>query len=53
MIRSGALDSLKVERWVLLAALDDALKAAEQSASNRDSGIADLFGEVVPTVAQR
>jgi DNA polymerase-3 subunit alpha len=49
MIRSGALDSLKVERWVLLAALDDALKAAEQSASNRDSGIADLFGEVVPT----
>jgi len=49
MIRSGALDSLHVERWVLLAALDDALKAAEQSASNRDSGIDDLFGEVVPS----
>jgi DNA polymerase III subunit alpha len=49
MIRSGALDSLQVERWVLLAALDDALKAAEQSASNRDSGIDDLFGEVVPS----
>ncbi len=48
MIRSGALDSLQVERWVLLAALDDALKAAEQSASNRDSGIDDLFGDVVP-----
>ncbi len=47
MIRSGALDSLRVERWVLLAALDDALKAAEQSANNRDSGIDDLFGEVV------
>ncbi len=51
MIRSGALDSLQVERWVLLAALDDALKAAEQSASNRDSGIDDLFGEVVPRQA--
>jgi len=49
MIRSGALDSLQVERWVLLAALDDALKAAEQSASNRESGIDDLFGEVVPS----
>jgi DNA polymerase-3 subunit alpha len=49
MIRSGALDSLKVERWVLVAALDDALKAAEQSANNLESGIADLFGEVVPT----
>jgi DNA polymerase-3 subunit alpha len=50
LIRAGAMDSLKVERWVLMAALDDALKAAEQSASNRDSGIADLFGEVVPGV---
>ena len=49
MIRSGALDSLNVDRWILMAALDDALKAAEQSASNRDSGIDDLFGEVVPS----
>jgi len=48
MIRAGALDSLHAERAVLMAALDDALKAAEQAASNRDSGIADLFGEVVP-----
>ncbi len=52
MIRSGALDSLNVERWVLMAALDDALKSAEQSASNRDSGMADLFGEVVPSQKQ-
>ena len=49
MIRSGALDSLKVERWTLMAALDDALKAAEQSASNRDNRMNDLFGEVVPS----
>ena len=49
LIRSGAFDSLKAERWVLMATLEDALKAAEQSASNRDSGIDDLFGEVVPS----
>jgi len=48
LIRAGAFDSLGVERWVLMAALEDALKTAEQSASNRDSGMADLFGEVVP-----
>ena len=49
MIRSGALDSLNVERWILMAALDDALKAAEQSANNRDNCMVDLFGEVVPS----
>ena len=49
LIRSGAFDSLKAERWVLMATLEDALKAAEQSASNRESGIDDLFGEVVPS----
>jgi DNA polymerase-3 subunit alpha len=48
LIRAGAFDSLGVQRWVLMAALEDALKTAEQSASNRDSGMADLFGEVVP-----
>jgi len=49
LIRSGAFDSLEVPRWVLMTSVDDALKAAEQSASNRDSGIEDLFGEVVPS----
>lgn len=49
LIRSGAFDSLNVPRWVLMASVEDALKAAEQSASNRDSGIEDLFGEVVPS----
>ncbi|RLA50784.1 MAG: DNA polymerase III subunit alpha, partial [Gammaproteobacteria bacterium] len=51
LIRSGAFDSLGQDRWVLMASLEDALKAAEQSASNRDSGIEDLFGEVVPSQA--
>lgn len=49
LIRSGAFDSFAAERWELMAAVDDALKAAEQSASNRESGIDDLFGEVVPS----
>ena len=49
LIRSGALDSLGETRWVLMASMEDALKAAEQSASNRDAGIDDLFGEVVPS----
>jgi len=51
LVNSGAFDSLRVERWILMASLDDALKAAEQSASNRESGIDDLFGEVVPSQA--
>jgi DNA polymerase-3 subunit alpha len=49
LIRSGAFDSLATERWILMAALEDALKAAEQSAANRESGIEDLFGEVIPS----
>ena len=51
LVRSGAFDALAEDRWVLMASLEDALKAAEQSASNRDSGIEDLFGEVVPSQA--
>jgi DNA polymerase-3 subunit alpha len=51
LVRSGAFDSLGVERWVLMASMDDALKAAEQSAANQASGIDDLFGEVVPSAA--
>ena len=49
LIRSGAFDGLGTERWVLMASLDDALRAAEQDANNRDAGMDDLFGEVVPT----
>jgi len=49
LIRSGAFDAFSAERWELMLALEAALKAAEQSANNRDSGIDDLFGEVVPS----
>jgi len=46
LIKSGALDYSGAERWVQMAALDDALKAAEQSAANHAAGMTDLFGEV-------
>ena len=47
LIKSGAMDELGVERWTLLAALDDAIRAAEQVASNTAAGMQDLFGEVI------
>jgi len=47
LIKSGALDELGVERWVMLAGLDDAIKAAEQVASNTAAGMTDLFGDVM------
>lgn len=51
MVRSGALDSigpkgeLGVTRAVMLAAIDEAVKLADQSARNAASGMGDLFGE--------
>ncbi len=47
LIRSGSFDSLGDDRAILLASMSEASKAAEQSASNRDAGMMDLFGEVV------
>ena len=55
LVRSGALDNigpkidLDYDRAVMHAALPEAVKAAEQSAANSNAGIADLFGDVVPT----
>ena len=51
LVRAGAFDSLAVARWILMASIDDALRAAEQNAANRDSGMLDLFGESVVTAA--
>ena len=51
LIRSGAFDSLGEDRAVLMASLDDALRAAQQKADNEAAGIEDLFGEVVVTSA--
>ena len=49
LIKSGALDSFGAKRWIQLAALDDALRAAEQVVANDEAGMTDLFGTVAPT----
>lgn len=46
LIRSGALDCLGIDRADLMAQLPEAVQAAEQARSNRETGIMDLFGEV-------
>ena len=51
LIRSGSFDSLGEDRAMLMASLDDALQAAQQSAANKDAGIEDLFGDVVETAS--
>ena len=49
LIKSGAFDQLNVDRAILMASMQDAVQAAEQAATNQDSGMLDLFGDVVPT----
>ena len=50
LIRSGALDTIGPEgeigyrRAVMLAAMEEAVKMAEQHSRNTDSGMSDLFG---------
>jgi len=45
LIRSGAMDGLGASRPVLMAAMGEALKAAEQRARNLDVGLLDMFAE--------
>ena len=55
LIRSGAADNLGPginidhDRAVMFAAMNEAVKAAEQSAANTSAGMMDLFGDVVPS----
>ena len=55
LVRSGAVDNLgpgidiDYDRSVMFTAIPEAVKAAEQSAANANAGMADLFGEVVPS----
>ena len=44
LIRGGAMDSMGPSRAMLMAALDDAIKAAQQSEQNRSIGMTDMFG---------
>ncbi len=46
LVRSGAMDSLGAPRQVLMAAMPEAVKAAEQQARNHTVGLVDLFAEV-------
>ncbi|MEH6605910.1 MAG: DNA polymerase III subunit alpha [Pseudomonadales bacterium] len=49
LIRSGAFDRLGIDRAILMAALPDAVKAAEQSVRNTEAGMDDMFGDKVAT----
>ncbi len=51
LIRAGAFDKLSEDRAILMASLPDAMLSAEQSTNNFNSGIGDLFGDVVPNAA--
>lgn len=46
LIRGGALDCLGLERADLMAQLPEAVQAADQARTNRETGMMDLFGEV-------
>lgn len=56
LIRSGSFDrigplleeNLNHSRAILFAALNEAVKAAEQRQANKNAGMGDLFGDVVP-----
>lgn len=50
LIRAGAMDRLGAPRPVLMAAMDDAVKGAEQQARAADVGLLDMFAEVTPGV---
>ncbi len=48
LIRSGALDALGPGRARIMASIEEAVHRAEQNSRNRNAGMEDLFGEVVP-----
>ena len=53
LVRCGALDKLGASRAVLMAAIPDAVKAADQNARNQDIGIGDLFGAIVDSTEEQ
>ena len=50
LVRSGACDDFGAHRAILLAAMGDAVKTAEQNSRMEASGVNDLFGEITTTV---
>jgi len=53
LIRSGAFDSISADtdRAILLACMSEAIKTAEQTARIQESGVEDLFGNLLPADA--
>lgn len=47
LVRAGAFDGWDEERSMLMAAIPEAVKCAEQATQNASAGMGDLFGEVV------
>ena len=52
LVRCGAFDCFGEDRAILMASIEDAVKAAGQSAANEAAGMIDLFGEVEAEAAQ-
>ena len=46
LIKCGALDQIGPSRAVMFAAIEQAVKAADQSMANANAGMLDLFGEM-------
>ena len=51
LVRCGAFDCFAEDRSILMASIEDAVKAAGQTAANEAAGMIDLFGEVEAEVA--
>ncbi|WP_299077976.1 OB-fold nucleic acid binding domain-containing protein, partial [uncultured Paraglaciecola sp.] len=52
LVRSGGFDCFGEDRAVLMASIEDAVKAAQQSAANEASGVFDLFGDAEAEAAE-
>ncbi len=52
LIKAGALDTIGPHRQIMLAAMGDAVKKAEQSAQNEAAGMIDLFGAIEAEVEE-
>jgi DNA polymerase-3 subunit alpha len=52
LVRSGGFDCFGQDRAVMMASIEDAVKAANQSAANEASGVFDLFGEAEAEAAE-
>ena len=52
LVRSGGFDCFGQDRAVMMASIEDAVRAANQSAENEASGVFDLFGDAEAEAAE-